>query len=79
MDGVKHIIDLGALGSAIAIISGWVPAVTAVLTLIWIAIRIYNEMATARDNYLRRKDNSIPKPMLPRRRRHAVVEPSDPA
>lgn len=40
-DGVWHIVDLSAVGLAIATFFGWLPNIAALLTVIWMVLRIY--------------------------------------
>lgn len=37
----KQVFDLGSIGVVIASIMAWIPAATAVLSFVWIAIRVY--------------------------------------
>lgn len=38
---VKTVVDSLAVGGGIATIAGWLPDVTALLTIIWLALRIW--------------------------------------
>ena len=40
-DGEKHLADLASLGVVFATIAEWLPAVAALLTIVWTAIRIW--------------------------------------
>jgi hypothetical protein len=37
---VKHVIDLTSIGTVLATLAGWLPAIAALFTIIWTAIRI---------------------------------------
>jgi hypothetical protein len=41
----KHLVDVASIGTVIATIAGWLPAIAALFTIVWTAIRIY-ESAT---------------------------------
>ena len=41
MDDLKHIIDLGAIGSTILALLDFLPHLTAILAFVWLVIRIY--------------------------------------
>lgn len=38
---VKTAIDIGSVGTALATLAGWLPAIAALFTIVWTAIRIY--------------------------------------
>lgn len=38
---LKTAADVGSVGTAVATVAGWLPEVSALLSVIWIAIRIY--------------------------------------
>jgi hypothetical protein len=38
---VKHIVDGASIGTVLATLAGWLPEVSALLSAIWVAIRIY--------------------------------------
>jgi len=40
----KHFLDGAAILGAVATVVGWLPAIAAVLSIIWTAIRIYEAM-----------------------------------
>lgn len=40
-EAVKHVIDGASVGTVLATLAGWLPAVAALFTIIWTAIRIY--------------------------------------
>ena len=40
-DHAKHAIDAVSVGTVIGTLAGWLPAIAAVFTIIWTAIRIY--------------------------------------
>lgn len=46
-EAVKSAADLGAIGGTVAILAGWLPSLAAVLTVAWLAVRLYNEVAKA--------------------------------
>jgi len=37
----KHIVDAISIGGVLATLAGWLPAVAALFSIIWTAIRIY--------------------------------------
>jgi len=37
----KHIVDVVAAGTTVGTLAGWLPAIAAVFTIVWTAIRIY--------------------------------------
>lgn len=37
----KQAIDVVSLGTAVATVAGWLPAVAAIFTIVWTGIRIY--------------------------------------
>jgi uncharacterized membrane protein YciS (DUF1049 family) len=41
---VKHWLDIGAIGGVVATLFGWVPQIAALLSVIWICLRITNEL-----------------------------------
>lgn len=45
---VKHIIDMASIGALVATFFGWLPHVTAMLTLVWMCIRIYETKTVQR-------------------------------
>lgn len=47
-DHVKTVIDIGAGTTAIATIAGWLPAVSALFTIVWIGIRIFESRTVQR-------------------------------
>lgn len=40
-DGAKTAIDAASVGTVAATLAGWLPAVAALLTIVWTGIRIY--------------------------------------
>ena len=38
---VKHVIDVAAVGTTLSAIIGWLPAIAALISIIWGLIRIY--------------------------------------
>ena len=52
----KHVVDILSAASVIALLVGWIPAVSGLLTIIWVAIRIW-ETDTVREirEYFRKK------------------------
>jgi hypothetical protein len=38
---IKHVADALSVGTAVATVAGWLPAIAAVFTIIWTGIRIY--------------------------------------
>lgn len=49
----KQIVDAAAIGTGLASLIGWLPAVAAGLTVVWTTIRIYETKTVQR--WLRRK------------------------
>ncbi len=45
---VKHIIDVTSIGALVATFFGWLPHVTAILTFVWMCIRIYETKTVQR-------------------------------
>lgn len=40
-ESIKHIGDAVSIGTVLATIAGWLPAVAALLTIVWTGIRIW--------------------------------------
>jgi hypothetical protein len=40
-DHAKHIVDLASIGTVLGTIAGFLPAIAAIFTIVWTAIRIY--------------------------------------
>jgi hypothetical protein len=38
---IKQAADVGSIGTALATLAGWLPEISALLSAIWVAIRIY--------------------------------------
>lgn len=55
----KHTIDLGAVASLFGVLMGALPGIAALLTVIWMVLRIHNEAAEALDRY-RRQHRAAP-------------------
>lgn len=55
----RHTVDISALGAVIAAMLGWLPSAAALLTVVWMMLRIYNEAMEAVDNY-RRHHHRVP-------------------
>ena len=53
-ESVKHTVDAVSVATTVATLAGILPAIAALFTIVWTAIRIY-ESKTMQD-YLRRKD-----------------------
>ncbi len=45
---VKHVIDITSIGALVATLFGWLPHVTALLTFVWMCIRIYETRTVQR-------------------------------
>ncbi len=45
---VKHVIDVTSIGALVATLFGWLPHVTALLTFVWMCIRIYETKTVQR-------------------------------
>ena len=41
-DSMKYTLDVAAIANVIATLVGWLPAVAAILSIIWTAIQIYS-------------------------------------
>lgn len=39
---VKHVLDAAAIANVVATIVGWLPAIAALLSIVWTGIQIYN-------------------------------------
>jgi hypothetical protein len=48
MHHLKHILDDASIGIVIATLFGWLPAVAALLSIVWTAIRIYETKTVQR-------------------------------
>jgi hypothetical protein len=44
---LKHVADVGSIGTVLATLAGWLPEISALLSAVWVAIRIL-ETATVR-------------------------------
>ena len=44
---VKNAADLGSVGTTVGVLAGWLPTSAAILTVAWLAVRLYNEVAKA--------------------------------
>ena len=53
-ESAKHAVDAVSVATTVATLAGILPAIAALFTIVWTAIRIY-ESKTVQD-YLRRKD-----------------------
>jgi len=53
----KQAIDAVSLGTAVATVAGWLPAVAAVFTIVWTGIRIY-ESRTVQNLVIRLRGKS---------------------
>lgn len=51
---IKTVVDAGAVGTLAATLFSWLPSVTALVTLVWICIRIYETKTVQR--WVGRKD-----------------------
>lgn len=49
----KHVIDAGAIGGGVAAFAGWLPDIAAGLSIIWLAVRVYETILNIR---LKRKE-----------------------
>ncbi len=41
VEQMKHVADMFAVGGTIGVLVGWLPAVAAIVTIVWTLIRIY--------------------------------------
>lgn len=53
MEQAKHVGDAGALITTVATVAGWLPAIAALVSIVWTGIRIY-ESKTVQD-WLKRR------------------------
>lgn len=58
LDGVKHLVDVGAVATAVASLVDATPKLAAVLSVFWLAARCYNEVLTAVYRHRDRKRKS---------------------
>lgn len=49
----KHVLDAASLGTAVATVAGWLPALAAIFTIVWTGIRIYETKTV--QHFLRRR------------------------
>jgi hypothetical protein len=40
-EDLKHVVDGASVGTVLATLAGWLPAVAAIFTIVWTGIRIY--------------------------------------
>lgn len=54
----KHVVDVFSVGALVATFFQWLPQITALLVLIWTALRIYESLLTIREKHraLRKPD-----------------------
>lgn len=53
-----QMVDLGSIGIVIATIFGWLPNIAALLTVIWMGLRVYEAYLTIQEKLRnKRKDN----------------------
>lgn len=45
---VKQVTDVLSIGTVVATIAGWLPAIAALFTIVWTAIRIYESQTAQR-------------------------------
>jgi chromate transport protein ChrA len=45
---VKHVVDIGSIGTVVATLAGWLPSIAALFTIIWTGIRIYESRSVQR-------------------------------
>lgn len=48
MEHIKHTLDAVSIGATLAALAGWLPAVAALVSLIWTCIRIYETRTVQR-------------------------------
>lgn len=48
MDDIKHFVDTASIGAMIGAFVGWLPHISALLTVIWMALRIYETKTVQR-------------------------------
>ena len=58
---VKHVTDAAAVGITVGAVVGWLPAVAALFTIVWTAIRIYESVTVQRWIYGPKADSRITK------------------
>lgn len=45
---IKTVVDVGSIGTVVATIAGWLPAIAALASLVWTLIRIYESRTVQR-------------------------------
>lgn len=48
MEDIKQVLDTASIGTMIAAIVGWLPHISALLTVVWMALRIYETKTVQR-------------------------------
>ena len=54
-EAIKHAADASAIAILIATLANWLPGIAALLTVLWLAVRLYNEIMTTIDRRRRLK------------------------
>jgi chromate transport protein ChrA len=47
-ENAKHVIDALSIGGILATLAGWLPAIAAILSIVWTLIRIYETRTVQR-------------------------------
>ena len=47
-EDAKHVLDAGSVITVIGTLAGWLPAISALLTIVWLGIRIYESSTVQR-------------------------------
>jgi len=50
-DNVKNVMDWAALGATVGTIAGWLPAIAALMSIIWYLVRFYDRWKGNRASY----------------------------
>lgn len=58
-DSIYHMLDVSSVGVIVGVLLGWMPNLAAVLTVLWLGARLYNEVMVA---VYRRRDRAGRKP-----------------
>jgi hypothetical protein len=58
-DPVKHAVDVLSIGTLLAALFSWVPAITAVLVLLWTGLRMYESVLSIREKHRALRERRI--------------------
>lgn len=47
LETIAKSLDVGAVAVVLGVAFGWVPQIAAILTVLWLGVRLYNEVMTA--------------------------------